>query len=424
MIRSLKVLGKRWLVTRLERQVTKLRSKNDFQVIAVAGSVGKTSTKLAIAQLLATQQPVCYQDGNYNDHLTVPLIFFDQTEPGLFNIPAWLKLLWRNQHMLKKDYPYKFVLVELGTDGPGQLARFAYLKPDIVVITAVAPEHMEYFGDLDAVAAEELTPAQFVKRVLLNVDDIDAFYAKDLQFTSYGLDNPADYRLTDLRVDRLKSTRAQLQLPNKPSLEISFPTIGKQGAKVVLAALAVADMFGYEASTLQEGLSAIKAVSGRLQILAGKQDSTIIDDTYNASPTAVKAALDVLYAADAEQRIAILGSMNELGAESAAIHQEIGAYCDPQKLDLVVTVGSEAQKYLAPAAQQAGCRIQSFASPYQAGEFVASQLKPKTVVLAKGSQNGVFAEEAVKLLLADRSDAARLVRQSPYWLQQKAKQFK
>src|SRR5260221_9448082 len=102
--------------------------------------------------------------------------------------------------------------------------------------------------------------------------------------------------------------------------------------------------------------------------------------------------------------------MNELGAESASAHQAAGSYCDPQKLDLVVTVGEEAQKYLAPAAQQVGCQVESFATPYQAGEFVASKLKPKTVVLAKGSQNGVFTEEAVKILLNDPADSARLVR--------------
>jgi UDP-N-acetylmuramyl pentapeptide synthase len=160
-----------------------------------------------------------------------------------------------------------------------------------------------------------------------------------------------------------------------------------------------------------------------MQILAGKRGSIIIDDTYNASPVAVEAALDVLYATEAPQHIAILGSMNELGEDSATLHSEVGGYCNPKKLDLVVTIGKEAKENLAPVAKNQGCQVETFMSPYEAGRFVATKLQTSGVVLVKGSQNGVFAEEAVKQLLANQSQARKLVRQSSYWLGVKQRQF-
>jgi UDP-N-acetylmuramoyl-tripeptide--D-alanyl-D-alanine ligase len=158
--------------------------------------------------------------------------------------------------------------------------------------------------------------------------------------------------------------------------------------------------------------------------LVGINNSTIIDDTYNASPEAVSAALKTLYRLDAPQKIAVLGNMNELGKFSAEAHRQIGEQCDPKQLDLVVTIGPDANKYLAPAAEKKGCKVGTFSDPYQAGEFVKLQIKPGALVLVKGSQNKVFAEEAVKTLLADPVDASKLVRQSRYWMKIKAKNFK
>ena len=126
---------------------------------------------------------------------------------------------------------------------------------------------------------------------------------------------------------------------------------------------------------------------------------------------------------DVKQRIAVLGSMNELGEVSASAHEQIGSLCKNEKLDWVVTIGTEAQKYLAPAAKKQGCQVKSFVSPYDAGGFVRSIAKPGAVVLFKGSQNGVFAEEAVKELLHATADESKLVRQTPYWLDVKSKQF-
>jgi UDP-N-acetylmuramoyl-tripeptide--D-alanyl-D-alanine ligase len=113
--------------------------------------------------------------------------------------------------------------------------------------------------------------------------------------------------------------------------------------------------------------------------------------------------------------------MNELGETSAAAHKQLGQLCDPKKLDLVVTLGRDANDYLAPAAKQQGCKVVVSDSPYEAGRLIAQAIRPGACVLVKGSQNGVFAEEAIKSLLADASEAKKLVRQSDAWLRKKQK---
>ena len=422
-MKPIKTFGKAVLCTILEAQVRSLQKRHHFKVVAVAGSAGKTSTKFALAQMLASKKKVLFQEGNYNDRLTVPLIFFGHDHPGLFNVFGWISVFYKNYKTIKSDYPYECVIVEVGTDGPGQIEQFAYLHPEIAVLTSIAEEHMEYFDSIDDVAREEMAVHKYAKLLVVNIDDTDQKYLEGLDFTSYGLSENADYRFTKLSTGDLHKPTAELVLSNGTKIEVKLNMLGRQGAKICLAAATVADMLGYSNEEIISGLESIKPVSGRLMVLHGKNDSKILDDTYNASPIAVKAALDVLCNTKAKQRIAILGSMNELGKDSNELHKEIGEYCESSKLDLVVTIGEQASNYLAPAAKDKGIKVSSFNSPYEAGEFVAEQIKPGAVVLAKGSQNGVFAEEAVKKLLAHASDSKKLVRQTAYWQAKKAKQF-
>jgi UDP-N-acetylmuramoyl-tripeptide--D-alanyl-D-alanine ligase len=188
----------------------------------------------------------------------------------------------------------------------------------------------------------------------------------------------------------------------------------------ISGAIAVGKVLGLTNSELIRGAISVKPLPGRMQKLDGIKNSTIIDDTYNSSPEAVKAALDYLYETDSPQRIALLGNMNELGSTSEESHTEIGKYCDSKKLDLVVTIGEDANHYLADAAKDVGCAVAEAISPYEAAEIIERQLKEGAVVLCKGSQNGVFAEEAVKLLLKNPEDEKLLVRQSKYWLKKKS----
>lgn len=420
---SPKKIGREFVCSILESQVRRLRKRHNFQIVAVVGSIGKTSTKLAIAHSLEPSRRVMYQTGNYNDRVTVPLVVFGRKLPSPSNVFAWAKIFLQNEATIRLPYYYDIVVLELGTDAPGQIKDFAYIEPDIAVVTAVTPEHMEYFKTLDAVAAEELAVCDFSKKILVNADDTLPKYLEGKAVLTYGQDGQCTYKATDYESKGLAGAEVELELAAEPPFTAHAQILGKQGVKILLAAAATGQLLGLNSDELERGLKKVKPFAGRMQILPGIKSSTIIDDTYNASPATVKAALDVLYGIDAPQRIAILGSMNELGDYSQEAHKEVGEYCDPKKLDLVVTIGQVAEKYLAPTAKAKGCEVKVLASPYEAGEFVKSKLKSGAAVLAKGSETSVFAEEAVKSLLADSTDETKLVRQSASWMRRKRQQF-
>jgi len=382
--------------------------------------MGKTSTKLALASTLAAKFKVRHQEGNYNDLVTVPLVFFGETTPSLFNPLAWLGVFWRNQKQINNNYPYEIVVLELGTDGPGQISRFSsYLKLEMAVVTAITPEHMEFFGTLDAVAKEEMAVSNLSTIVLANKDLCDEKYLTGVyDLLTYGVERAADYRLTT-KAGKAIITTEQTELAELDTTEKTDPELYS-----ILAAASVAHKFGLRADEIEKGIEAIKPVPGRMRRLKGVNKSIIIDETYNASPDAVKMALASLYKMDSPQKIAVLGNMNELGASSEEEHRRIGEFCDPKQLSLVLTLGPDANKYLAPAAEAKGCKVITFDNPYTIGDYLKPIIKPKAIILIKGSQNRVFAEEAVKVLLANSKDESKLVRQSPQWLRTKEKAFK
>lgn len=421
----MKAVAKNIVATILGWQVRRLRAKNDFKVVAVAGSIGKTSTKFAVANVLKGGLRVKYQQGNYNDLVSVPLIFFGQNLPGLYNPFAWARVFWRNEKVLKQKYNYDVVVVELGTDAPGQIKSFSkYLKADLGILTSIVPEHMMFFADIDAVAKEELSLAGFSSALLINKDLVSPDYLGGLPtpVTFYSTRQSADYYLSNANFSA-EHCSFDVYRGNEKLLSAKHELISEPQLYSVLAAVSSADIFGLSSVQIKAGLAKIHPVSGRMQRLRGVNGSTIIDDTYNASPDATKAALDTLYRIKASYKIAVLGNMNELGAYSENAHTEIGEYCDPEKLDLLITIGPDANEFLAVAAETKGCKVQSFENPYVAGDYLKSVIKKKSLVLVKGSQNKVFAEETVKKILADNKDTSKLVRQTDDWLRTKAKSF-
>lgn len=404
----MKTRVRRCIASLFERQVRRLIATHHLKVVAVGGSVGKTSTKMAIATILRERYRVMVHPGNYNSELSLPLSVFEQTIPGiLFNPFAWIQRLVQSEIMLR-NYPYEVLVLELGTDHPGEIARYLeYLSPDIGVLTAITPEHMENFpGGLDDVAAEELLLAYKSKVFILNDDAVPSKYQ-------------AKY---------LKHHPAILKYGVHVAPFWTAPTpyvLGVHMNAALQAAAAVGQQFKLTHVQIKRGIENFRPVPGRMNPLPGINGSIIIDDTYNASPEAVYAALTTLehYPATG-RRVAVLGSMNELGPESPRYHAEVGAAA--AGVDLLITIGDHARDYLGPAAMKAGLdptRFKPADSPHAAGKFLASVLNPGDVVLAKGSQNGVFAEETVKLILANPTDTVKLVRQSPAWMRIKAAQF-
>ncbi len=423
---EMKKTFKKLVVALLARQVRALRKRHQFKIIGVAGSVGKTSTKLAIAQTLGQTLRVRYQNGNYNDIVSVPLVFFGEDMPSLMNPLAWIGILLRNSKQIRGIYPFDVVVVELGTDGPGQIAEFKkYLQLDIAVVTAIAPEHMEYFDSLEAVAQEELSVMQFAGRLFYNTDLLpeEARALLPPAAQSYGIEREdADYKLSNI-FHSAAGLEGDVKHGGEIYLHIGREVIARAQLYSTLAAVVVSKDLGLKTSQITAGINMITPVSGRLRRLRGINNSVIIDDTYNASPDAVKAGLEMLYELEAPQKIAVLGNMNELGSMSAAAHKEIGELCDQSKLNLVVTLGPDANAYLAPAAEAKGCVVKAFTDPYTAGEYLQGKIEAGAFIFAKGSQNGVFAEEVIKKLLADPEDANKLVRQSSKWLKKKQAQF-
>jgi UDP-N-acetylmuramyl pentapeptide synthase len=398
----------RRLVAKLfEHQARRLIARHKLRVVAVAGSVGKTSTRAAIAAVLARKYSIPSVPG-YNTEIGLPLSIFEMHVPSLLINPLpWISRLIRTEQIIRGQYPHNLLVLELGTDHPGEIAYYLrYLNPDIGVITAVTPEHMEFFpGGLDDVAKEELSLAPASKTIIINDDAVPEKYqhqylAKHPHVIKYG-------------------THHRIALPETPHI------IGEHMRSALKAAAIVAHELKVPADDITKAIADIRPVAGRMAVLDGLNGSTIIDDTYNSSPDAVAAALETLADYPAKgRRIALLGSMAELGADSPRYHREAGAQA--AGVDLLVTVGELANQHLGPAAVAAGLdptRYKSADSPYAAADYLKLILHPGDVLLAKGSQNGVFTEEAVKHLLADPTDRAQLVRQSPFWLRIKESQF-
>lgn len=420
----LKHIGRSVVCHVLERQVRRLRARHDFTIVTVSGSIGKTSTKYVAANVLQQAgKRVRYQEGNYNERVTVPLVLFGQPLPHLLNIFAWLRVFAANEKMIRRGPGVDVAVLELGTDGPGQIEQFAYLQPELAVVTAITPEHMEFFADLDAVAAEELAVTKFAQKLLI-AEDVPQRYVEDTNAVRYGLSDKATYRAQEGVPGKDGQTVTFTEKGRKQQVHVAL--LGSQGAKIALAGAAVARELGVTWDKIIPALGSLEPVPGRMQLLHGVHGSTIIDDTYNASPEAVIAALDVLVRMPGDYKVLVLGGMNELGKFGLEAHREVAEAINERAIDLVVSVGELADKELAPYLQEVRQRkVVRMFSAERAGVFVREQLVDKkgAVVLCKGSQNGVFTEEAVKQLLQDPADSARLVRQSNYWLQRKAAQL-
>lgn len=412
----------------LEYYAARYLKKHKIQLVVVAGSVGKTTTKIAIATVLGEKFRVRTHDGNHNTHLSAPLAILGVEYPDdIRSFAQWRAVFAAARMRIDGDKDVDVIVQELGTDKPGDIPAFGrYLKPDIAVITAVGLEHMEFFKTLRAVAREELSVAKFSKLTIVNRDDVDARYAAladTHSISTYGTSAQAEYRIDIEYGIHMDGVMGSFVTPNWEPMSVNLQVIGDHSVKAAAAAGAVGVALGLTAHHIATGMAKIRPVKGRMNRLRGVNGSVIIDDSYNSSPMAVAAALRTLYSLDVPQRIVILGSMNEFGQLSPKAHAAVGALCDPHKLEWVVTIGRDAADYLAPAAQQKGCQVKSYMTPYEAGGFVHSVIKKDGVVLVKGSQNAIFAEEAVKVLLHDVTDDTQLVRQTPEWMAKKEKAF-
>lgn len=421
---------KKYIQSKLEKSVKTFFEKHpDVKLIAVVGSVGKTSTKIAIGTVLAEKFRVALHEGNHNSELSAPLAILGVEFPeNIRSISQWMTVFSAVKKRINMPSGTDVIIQELGTDAPGQIPHFGtYLKPDITIVTAVSPEHMKAFGTMQRVAREELAAANFSQSALINRDDIDDVYAEYItnsNINTYGSTDVAEYRFETVDYTYEDGFTGSFVAPEfAEPIAATIHLMGEHSIRSAVAAGAVGAKLGLTPDEISRGLSKIRAVSGRMNILRGLQDTILIDDTYNSSPLAAASAIRALYQLNVPQRIAVLGSMNELGEMSQRSHEAIGALCDPVQLSHVITVGEQAAQYLAPAARAKGCHVVSVRSPLEAGAYVNKYLEPGAAILFKGSQGNIYLEEAVKMVLHSTDEEEHLVRQSPTWMAKKQKFF-
>ncbi len=402
----------------------------DVKLIAVGGSVGKTTTKMAIGTVLSADKRIRLEENNNNTDFSAPLAILGVKYPENVNsVMAWLRVFKACKKRIKNPSDVDVIIQELGTDHPGEMAYFAsFLNPDYGVLTGISPEHMEFFGSLDNVAKEEMTILNMSKMGLINQDDVDARYANLLtnkNVKGYGMLSGVQYQLKIDSFDIQKGYSASVVGPDGVNIAMDVNVFGRHSLKALAAAITIAKEMNVPTEHIIQGVSRMHPVPGRMQPLRGYNDSILIDDTYNASPVSIREALRFLYEEiNSPQKIVILGDMNEMGIESKKLHEDVGELMDGNHIDWLVTVGELTRKYTAPIAKERGVNVMSFESALSAGAFAKSKIEKGAVVLVKGSQNKIYTEEALKLMLHDIKDSQKLVRQSESWLEKKTEFFK
>lgn len=437
----MRLFFKHIVISVLTWEASMVLSKYKPFVVAVTGSVGKTSTKDAIYHVLENSVHARKSNKSFNSEIGIPLTIL-----GLKN--AWRNpFLWtlnilRGFLLIVLPFPYpKLLILEVGADHPGDIMRVtAWMKPDIAVITRLPehPVHVEYFNAPEDVRKEkaELVFALGDRGVFVaNGDDV---FVRELRTKTkartitYGVGNDAQVKGSYIQVNYEEKNGGKKPIGMLFRVDWegnSFPVrlngvLGTQSCVSALAALAVGIARGESIIKMSEALATLKTPNGRMRIIEGMKGSTIIDDTYNSSPVALEAALDTLKMLEGGRKIALLGDMLELGRFSEEEHRRIG-HIAGGFVDELVTVGARAHLF-AEAAKGAGLQeehIHEFMNSEDAGTWSLAHIRDGDMILVKGSQgsgeNMIRMERAVKKIMAHQSDAVKLlVRQEKEWQSQ------
>lgn len=415
---------------KLEKYVKKYFKRHpEVRLVAVTGSIGKTYAKTAIATILNQRYRVRLFHGNRGTNFTTPMAILGIDYPGdIKGLRAWRAIFKAARQRVKQAADVDVIVLELNADSAGSLLRYGrYITPDIAVITAVSESNLKVFQTVDAVAQEQLSVGIISRSMLINRDDIDSRFAAYLTnpvMNTFGTGGAAEYRFSEGDFSKDAGYTGVMIVPEwEQPLPVALGVYDEFSLRQIVGACAVGVKMGLSPQEIAAGAGAVRPLSGRMNPLAGASGSLLLDNTSNNSPLGSRTGLQALYQVPAPQRIAVFGTMQHLAQFSTTAHQELGQLCDPAQLAWVVTVGDEANRSLAPAARQRGCQVKECKNAIEAGAFVHSVIEYDGVVLFDGPEDGIYLEEAVKIVLHSAADEDKLVRQSPEWDKKKAELF-
>jgi len=429
---------KKLVIRLLQKRAKAVLLKFNPKIVAITGSVGKTSAKEAIALVLASKYKVRTAYKNYNNEFGVPLTILGMKSPER-NLFGWLALFWKSYFV--KDYPEVLVL-EYGVDHPGDMDELCDLaQPDVSVITGISTVHAANFQSVHALASEKGKLTQCVKEggvVILNEDDdkvrameedanerVIKYGSKSLEntFNNLSLDTCEDAHFDSGEL--FVATRADITIGGELRGKLELQNmIGYAPMMSAVCALTVAREMSVDLALAMRALrKSYRPSPGRLNPIAGVKGSLILDDSYNAAPAAMQNGLEAMRAftlmQESSRKIAALGQMAELGQYTEQEHRMIGMKV-AEVADVFIAVG-ENMRTAVEAAEEAGMygeAIEWFATSEEAGRYLDREIQEGDIVYIKGSQSSRM-EKVVKDIMADPMSAPKLlVRQEDKWLRQ------
>lgn len=424
---------KKIIVAVLQCEAKLVLKKYKPKIVAITGSVGKTSTKDAVYSVLAPSFFVRKSSKSFNSEIGVPLTILGL--PNAWNNPlAWLKNIVDGfkVFLFSDKYP-EWLVLEVGADRPGDIESIAFwLKPDISIITRLSdvPVHIEFFNSAEQVRHEK---SQLIRALsekgfaILNADDTLVSSLRPLtkgKVITFGSLNTAHVAGSDFKCayDETEHHFPQGVLFKVSAAGKSVPvkvlgSLGKQHMYTCLAALSVAHALHLDIEKAAAALAQHDAPPGRMKILSGVNNTCILDDTYNSSPVAAHEALETLKGiVSPGRKVVVLGDMLELGEYSTVEHEKLGTKA-ADVASVLYTVGVRSQD-IYNAARKAGFPQENlfhFDDSVSASESVSQHIQAGDIILVKGSQ-GVRMEKVVEKILAEPEKASELlVRQEVEW---------
>jgi UDP-N-acetylmuramoyl-tripeptide--D-alanyl-D-alanine ligase len=344
-------------------------------LVAITGSAGKTTTKEAIAHLLATRFHVLKSEGNLNNHFGLPL------------------------QLLRLESGHEIAVIEMGMSHSGEIAVLAKIaQPDVGVVTNVAPVHLGFFnsvGDIARAKYELIAGLPAGGTAVLNADDeYVSQFGRDFhgRVVMFGVNHPADVRAEAVETQGTAGSRFQLIVEGCRE-QVTLPLMGMHNVYNALAAAAVATQRGITPSEAARALATLTPSDKRGQILQ-LGGATVINDCYNSNPKALDSMVDALAAMPARRRIVVAGEMLELGPAGERLHRESGRHMAEMGIQIVVGVRGLARE-IVNAATEAGVESHFLETPESAGEWLTREVRKGDAVLLKASR-GVKLERALE----------------------------